>query len=218
VLTADAVAQRKDRRPSHHGELCGWFKGTAHPCARGLTCMDTNIHWASGPPLAICCYSGEEVSDPSTGMLVCNPKPCPPGLVRKGFRGGRSACVPPPPCPMGQHRDPATGQCVPDPTPPPPCPQGQHRDPATGQCVDDLVPLPPPPPLTCEQLGKLTRKRQSDGAVTDFCADACGDASAGTYECPLDPPNPIIGTPCCARNQTCYPKGKFPPDQSITCY
>jgi hypothetical protein len=39
-------------------------------------------------------------------------------------------------CPDGQHPDPATGDCVPDPV----CPDGQHIDPATGTCVADDTP------------------------------------------------------------------------------
>ena len=38
-----------------------------------------------------------------------------------------------PTCQPGQHRDPVTGQCVPDTD----CPPGQHIDPVTGQCVPD---------------------------------------------------------------------------------
>src|SRR5918993_1415927 len=48
----------------------------------------------------------------------------------------------PPQCPVGQHFDQTTQQCVPDIPPPPQCPVGQHFDQTTQQCVPDI---PPPP-------------------------------------------------------------------------
>ena len=56
---------------------------------------------------------------------------------------GSGSTPPPQPCPQGQHRDPTTGQCVPD-VVVHTCPTGQHWDDVQQKCVDDVV----TPPVT----------------------------------------------------------------------
>jgi hypothetical protein len=76
-------------------------------------------------------------------LSTTTPPQCPVG---QHFDQTTQQCVPdiplPPQCPVGQHFDQTTQQCVPDIPLPPQCPVGQHFDQTTQQCVPDI---PPPP-------------------------------------------------------------------------
>jgi predicted phosphodiesterase len=60
------------------------------------------------------------------------------GAVRHEFKVTKEGAGPEP-CPPGQHRDPVTGECVPD-VEPPECPAGQHWDDVLKKCVPDVQP------------------------------------------------------------------------------
>ena len=49
------------------------------------------------------------------------------------------------PCPEGEARDPATGECYPTQPPPPQCPEGEVWDGQAGMCVPTGINVPPTP-------------------------------------------------------------------------
>jgi poly(beta-D-mannuronate) lyase len=86
---------------------------------------------------------------------------------------------PPPETTPGGGGSPGTD---PEPEPPQPtqCPAGQHRDPVTGQCVPDAPPPPPPAPPDLNTTGILRTRGPYTGsnAINDFLT-AVNNAIAG---------------------------------------